>query len=206
MKNKNMLLIACILLIVSVAVLGCTPTERPVPETTPNQQDMNNRTTTDNNVPSTDRMVPGDNRMLTDDRMTPNNNNMNMDTRMETDNTLDTNDGMTGDLAARADKIASEITKHNEVRSATVVITENTALVGVNLTSGTKGELNTEIKKQIEDTVKKADNKIERVSVTADPDLFTRIENIAKDIGQGRPLSGFGQEVEEIIRRITPGA
>lgn len=202
MKNKNILLTVCILLIVSVVVLGCNPAQRPAPETTPNQQNM------DNNLPSADRMVPGDNRMLTDDRMNPNNNNnnMNMDTRMAPNDTQGTNDGMTGDLASRADRIANEVTKHNEVRSATVVITENTALVGVNLTSGTKGELNTEIKRQIEDAVKKADNGIERVSVTADPDLFTRIENIAKDIGQGRPLSGFGQEVEEIIRRITPGA
>lgn len=204
MKNKNILLTVCILLIVSVVVLGCNPAQRPAPETTPNQQNM------DNNLPSADRMVPGDNRMLTDDRMNPNNNNnnnnMNMDTRMAPNDTQGTNDGMTGDLASRADRIANEVTKHNEVRSATVVITENTALVGVNLTSGTKGELNAEIKRQIEDAVKKADNGIERVSVTADPDLFTRIENIAKDIGQGRPLSGFGQEVEEIIRRITPGA
>jgi len=188
------------MLLVSVFALGCSPAERPVPETTPNQQNINNnnRTTTDNNLPDSNRIVPGDNRMLTDDRL-------DADTR-ERDTTLDPNDRMTGDLNDRADRIEDEVTKLEEVKSATVIITENTALVGINLTSGTKGDLNTEIKKQVEDAVEKADKDIDRVSVTADPDLFTRIENIARDIGQGRPLSGFGQEVEEIIRRITPGA
>lgn len=58
----------------------------------------------------------------------------------------------------------------------------------------------------MEDAVRNADRDITRVSVSADPDIFTRIDNIARDIGRGRPLSGFGDEIEEIIRRITPGA
>jgi len=109
------------------------------------------------------------------------------------------------DLNIRADRIVNEVVKINEVRSATVVISERTALVGVNLTDTTKGEINTEIKRQIEEAVRNADPQITRVSVTADPDLFKRIENIARETGRGRPLSGFGREIEELVRRITPG-
>ena len=109
------------------------------------------------------------------------------------------------DLNTRADRIVTEVAKMEEVRSATVVISENTALVGVNLTDTTKGEMNTEIKRQIEESVRRTDPQITRVSVTADPDIFKRIENIARETGRGRPLSGFGREIEELVRRITPG-
>ncbi len=109
------------------------------------------------------------------------------------------------DLQARADRIVNAIVKLDEVRSATVVISETTALVGVNTTDTTKGEMNTEIKREIEETVKNTDAQITRVSVTADPDLFKRIENIARETSSGRPLSGFGREIEELVRRITPG-
>ena len=193
MKNKNILLVVSIMLMISVFAIGCTPAERPVPETTPNQQNMNNnnRTTTDNTVPRSND---------TTNNTTLDNNNMNTNDRMDQTN------GTNGDLSTRADKIENAVTKLDEVNSATVVITENTALIGINMTSGTKGSLNTEIKKKVEDAVKNADKEIDRVSVTADPDLFTRIENVAEDIASGKPLSGFGQEIEEIIRRITPGA
>jgi len=61
-----------------------------------------------------------------------------------------------------------------------------------------------DLKQKIEKTVKNTDNSIKNVSVTADPDLFTRITNMATDITKGRPISGFGKEFEEILRRITP--
>lgn len=185
MKNKRILFTTCILLLIAFIAIGCTtPAKRPVPEprTTPSNETIDrNRTTTDNKIRTTDEMLPNDNRNTMDNRM----NN---------------------DLSDRADRIKNQVSKLKDVKSATVVITERTALVGINLTSGTKGELNSKIKKDVEDTVKKADKDIERVAVTSDPDIFTRIENIGKDIGQGRPISGFATEVEEIIRRIVPGA
>jgi len=203
LKNKNILLVICIVLLVSIAAIGCRPAERPVPRTVPNQQTIDrNRTTTGTNLPNTNEVAPGN-------RMAPENNRMTTDNRIVTDNRMTTDNRTTTDnrvLSDRADKIVKEVTKLKDVKSATVVITDSTALVGINLTSGTKGNLNAQIKKEVEDAVKKADRNIARVSVTADPDLFTRIGNIARDIGQGRPISGFATEVEEIIRRITPGA
>ncbi|SCX89195.1 YhcN/YlaJ family sporulation lipoprotein [Alkaliphilus peptidifermentans] len=110
------------------------------------------------------------------------------------------------DLNIRADRIVNAVVKLEEVRSATVVITDNIALVGVSLTEDTQGEVNTEVKKKIEDVVRRTDRNIERVSVSADPDIVQRIENISTEATRGRPLSGFGREIEELIRRMTPGA
>ncbi len=191
MKNKSIILTICILLLIPL-IAGCRPAQRPEPRTTPapNQQGIDRDGVTDgNNIPGTGLGEPGDNRMPTDD------NRPIMDNRTTTDN-----------MSERADRIVREVENVNDVRRAAVVITEGTALVGIDLTSGTKGELNSQIKRDVENAVKKADRDITRVSVTADPDIFTRIKNIAGNIGEGRPLSGFSTEIKEIMRRITPGA
>lgn len=197
LKNKRIMLAICILLLVSLAVIGCRSAQRPEPRTTtpaPQEQDIDqNRVTDENNTPMTDTGETRDNRMLTDNRSVV--DDRTTDNRTTTDNMND-----------RVDRIIREVENIKDVRRSTVVITERTALVGIDLTSGTKGKLNSEIKREVEDAVKRADKDITRVNVTADPDIFTRIDNIAKDIGKGRPLSGFGTEIEEIIRRITPGA
>lgn len=118
-----------------------------------------------------------------------------------------TNRDMLGqDLTIRADNIVNEVVRLEEVRSATVVISDNLALVGVDLSPDIEGEMTTETKRKIEDVVRRTDREIDRVSVSADPEIFDSIENIVRETGRGRPLSGFGREIEDIVRRITPGA
>ena len=68
-----------------------------------------------------------------------------------------------------------------------------------------KAAFELEILEKIKKTVKDTDKSITRVYVTADPDLYKRIENIAKGISAGRPVSEFAKQISEIIKRITPG-
>jgi YhcN/YlaJ family sporulation lipoprotein len=77
-------------------------------------------------------------------------------------------------------------------------------MVGLQFNDQYKGRLTDSIKKQVEKKVKDADNRISRVVVTADPDLVSRIEEIFKEIGNGRPISGFTKELNEMINRINP--
>ncbi|MFW5648489.1 MAG: YhcN/YlaJ family sporulation lipoprotein [Candidatus Alkaliphilus sp. MAG34] len=209
MKNKNIILAVCILLLVSLAIIGCRPAQRPDPRTAPdpNQQGMDRDGISDrNNAPGTGLGEPGDNRMFTDnDRPFTDDRTMDDRTNMDNRSTMD-NRTTTGDTRDRVNRIVREVEDIRDVRRAAVVVTDRTALVGVDMTSGTKGELNSQIKQEVEDAVRRADKDITRVSVSADPDIFTRIENIARSIGDGRPLSGFSTEIEEIMRRITPGA
>lgn len=107
--------------------------------------------------------------------------------------------------SARASRIASNVAKIPEVNKATVVVYGSTALVGVDLKARVQGTLETDVKKKIEKTVKDTDKSITRVYVTADPDLYKRIDNIAKGISEGRPVSEFAKQISEIIKRITPG-
>ncbi|KHO62822.1 sporulation protein [Thermoanaerobacter sp. YS13] len=107
--------------------------------------------------------------------------------------------------SVRASKIASNVAKIPEVNKATVVVSGSTALVGVDMKARVQGTHETDVKKKIEKTIKNTDKSITRVYVTSDPDLYKRIDNIARGISAGRPVSEFAKQISEIIKRITPG-
>jgi YhcN/YlaJ family sporulation lipoprotein len=107
---------------------------------------------------------------------------------------------------ARAERIARNVAKIPEVNKATVVISGSTALVGIDMKAHVQGAHETEVKKKVEKTVRETDKAVKNVSVTADPDLYKRIDNIAKGIAAGRPLSEFTKQIAEILKRITPSA
>lgn len=110
----------------------------------------------------------------------------------------------TNTQAARANRIAAAVAKLPNVNRATVVITGNTALVGIDMKGHVEKAGITKVKKEVEKTVKSTDKAIKNVSVTADPDLYNRINSIAAEIARGKPVSGFAREISEILRRITP--
>ncbi|AKL95638.1 sporulation lipoprotein YhcN/YlaJ [Clostridium aceticum] len=218
MKKKKLLLIICIIVIAAMAFTGCRPARRPMPEeqTTPQEGVPGPGTgtpgapavpgeegiapTPGGGVPGPGQRVPGeqaDDGTVRDAR-TPE------DARTAPRNMQPAE--MEQDLMTRADRIVNEVARMEEVRSATVVIFENTALVGVTLTEDTDGEINRGIERRIEETAREADRSVERVAVTADPNMFRRIQEISREAGEGRPLSGFGREIEEMFRRIVPGA
>ncbi|WP_034868795.1 YhcN/YlaJ family sporulation lipoprotein [Clostridium lundense] len=110
----------------------------------------------------------------------------------------------TTELTQRADKIAKELTTIKGVKSANVVISEERALVGINLDKNIEGKLTDNIKNEVDKKVKSVDPKIKTVATSADVDIVQRITNVGNGIRQGKPLSEFGNEVEEIFRRIMP--
>jgi YhcN/YlaJ family sporulation lipoprotein len=104
----------------------------------------------------------------------------------------------------KAREIARDIAKEKNIESASCVVTGDTALVGLQFEEQYKGKVTDAIKRSVEKRVKKIEPSIKKVAVTADPDLLSRIKTMAKDIEDGKPLSGFTKEIEEIIRRINP--
>lgn len=115
-----------------------------------------------------------------------------------------TNTAVDSTLIARAQTIAKKVADLNEVDRASVVITGNTALLGVDVKENIQGKMTTDLKRKIEARVKNTDARIKNVAITADPDLSTRIKTMVSDIEAGRPISGFANEIQEILRRITP--
>ncbi|MCR1975129.1 YhcN/YlaJ family sporulation lipoprotein [Clostridium sporogenes] len=109
-----------------------------------------------------------------------------------------------GDLSRRSQKIADELVKIKGIERARVVISERRALVGVTIPNSAEGKITSDLKKQVDDTVKKTDKEIDTVAVSADADVYDRIAKIADGITEGRGIQEFGTEFKELFNRIIP--
>ncbi|GFN35475.1 YhcN/YlaJ family sporulation lipoprotein [Tepidimicrobium xylanilyticum] len=193
--KKNKILFFPLVLALVLITIGCT-VNRPGTQTRIGRNTTNNDLglRRNNNMLGIDRR----NTNQITDRNRINNDNLvrNMDNNM-----LDNN---INNMSTRANAIARRITNLNEVNRCSVLLSGDTAIVGVDINDNFEGKMSENLKIKIENIVKNMDNNITNVSVTADPDLFTRISNIAKDIREGRPITGFARQFQEILRRISP--
>lgn len=110
------------------------------------------------------------------------------------------------DATRLADKLAAEAKKVSGVKSATVILTGNTAVVGLDLKTGIKSADIASIKTEVARRVKAADKRIRSVQVTTDPKMIARIQSVARGIAHGKPVSSFNTEVNTILKSITPTA
>lgn len=108
------------------------------------------------------------------------------------------------DLSQRATNIAKTINKIEGVQKATIIITGDIALVGINLANDLSNEKITQIKKEAEQKALEIDKNINKAVITASPEIVDRIINITNDVGSGKPLSGLTDEISSIIKRIQP--
>lgn len=109
-----------------------------------------------------------------------------------------------GDLSRRSQKIADELVKIKGIEKARVVISERRALVGVTIPNSVEGKMTSDLKKKVDETVKKTDKEIDTVAVSADADVYDRITKIADGIKGGRGIQEFGTEFKELFNRIIP--
>lgn len=209
--KKNKLLFLTLALALIVLTLGCTAQPRN-PGGTQTRIGLDSPNNNNNNDMINRNMRENDNGLLDMDNNTDERNRtMGKDTLIDNDNDLDNNNGInrrnnnnSENNTERANRIVKKVTELNEVNRASVLVNNNTAIVGINMRNNVEGELTRNLKQKVERIVKNTDNNIENVSITADPDLFTRITNMANQIGNGQPLSGFAEQFEEILRRINP--
>lgn len=206
MRKRTWILLTVSLIIGTLVLGGCSSKDMRNPDTTPTP----NQTRTVPSptrvtppitpTPSQTRTVPTPTK-VTPKTQTPGNTNMSgTTTRPNTINKSTT----TGETGNRAKQIAKDIAQEKDIQSASCVVTGDTALVGLQFEKQYKGDVTDTIKKSVEKRIKNYEPTIKKVVVTADPDLLSRIKTMATDIGNGKPLSGFTTEIEEIIRRINP--
>jgi len=212
--KKNKIMLISLILAVVFATIGCTAQPDNLDRTqTRIGIDNNNNALRRNNRNGTDL---NDNNMgnITDDSIGRedtmernrlrnnivnnglNNNNFN--------NNLNTDMNNNGNNVELSRRIADRVEDIQGVNKAYVLISGNTAIVGVDMDNNAEGQVTRNLKQKIEKAVKRVDNDIDNVSVTADPDLLTRIQNMFEDMDKGNPIRGFTDEFQEILRRITP--
>ncbi|CCO08099.1 conserved exported hypothetical protein [Desulforamulus hydrothermalis Lam5 = DSM 18033] len=104
----------------------------------------------------------------------------------------------------QARMLAQEAAKVEGVKSAYVVVSGNMAVVGLNIDKNMEAAQTDRIKSEVGQRLKNADRQINDVRVSTDADTVTRIRNISEGIRQGRPVTDFTKQLDEIVRRMTP--
>ena len=137
------------------------------------------------------------------------NNNALNDNRLGTNpnNTNSLNGGILGNGNTESDLLARACNTVPGVNGATVVVSGDTAYVGVDVdtanTANNTGNI-AQIKKQCADKVRAADPNVKQVTVSADADFLQRIQMINQGIRRGTPVESFRNELTQMVKRITP--
>lgn len=100
------------------------------------------------------------------------------------------------------DNLESTIEQINGVRNATVVVSGNTAYVGITLDNNTTNTTN--IKNNVAQQIRSTNRAIATVYVSTDAGFINRLRNVGNGIRGGRPLSGFTTDLNNMVQRMTP--
>jgi spore cortex protein len=101
-----------------------------------------------------------------------------------------------------ADEVAKKVSDMPEVDTANVIVTKNNAYVAAKLNGSTN--LTSTIEDKISRKVKSVDPDIDNVYVSVNPNFFKQMNDYARDIRNGRPITGLFKEISDSIRRVFP--
>jgi len=105
---------------------------------------------------------------------------------------------------AKAEEIARACDAVPGVEDSTVVISGNTAYVGLDVEGNLEGQEAQNVERAVIQKALAQDPSIRRCVVSSDADTVSRLKNIYQGVRRGTPISTFGNELEEIGRRIAP--
>lgn len=105
-----------------------------------------------------------------------------------------------------ADEAANRVAQLDEVKSATVLVTDRNAYVAAVLSNNSNAELTPELEKRIASEIRSADQEIQNVYVSVNPDFVKRINEYGGKINEGQPVEGLFEEFTETVRRVFPNA
>ena len=107
------------------------------------------------------------------------------------------------DWLKNAGSVEQKINLLSEIESSRVVVTGNTALVGVTFTDAYQGETTERIREMVAGAVREADPTIQTVAVTSEKEDVDKINDIADRMAKGTPESELESEIDTIVRNVT---
>lgn len=107
------------------------------------------------------------------------------------------------DWSGSAAQVEQQIGQISEVSEARVVVTGDTALVGVTFDQAYQGEMTERIREMIAAEVMKADPEITTVAVTADREDADKVRALADRVIAGERMDDLKEEISEIVRNAT---
>ena len=191
-KKKFFVLSAALLVVSCLFLTGCS-----------SEQNRQNTPSDNNQTPSTQNSTnisPNNNGMNSDMNGTTNMNGANGTGNTTRMGTVDNNS-----LHQRAEKIADAVVDDiDAVKDARVIISDKMAYVSVSITETAGADTAKTLKEEVGQVVKKTDTAIEDVYVMEDADTFTRMKEMVDDIADGKPVSGFIEELDNMFTRVMP--
>lgn len=186
--------VVSLMLIVTVFAIGCTPSQRPVPEKYGTRYYYDNRYTPRlggygygyRDYYKPDRMYGYYYKDLTREDLTFDNIPTRLD-RYGINNTT---------LRNRLENAVERIAR---VRDATVIKKGDTCYVGIDATPGTNIENVAALRTEVANKLRQVDPTIKRVYVTLDKDRVSRLRTYARDIDLGRPIRNVLRNIEDLF-------
>lgn len=98
----------------------------------------------------------------------------------------------------QAERIANRVATLKNVEDASVIVTDDNVIVGVE----TKDQADRDLRQNIRNTVRTMVDDNKDVHVTLDPDLFDRIQTVDDDLQEGRAMNEVQADIEGILEDI----
>lgn len=137
-----------------------------------------------------------------DDTDTNDDANEEMDNEDNKDEDMTDGDMTDEDMDMNNESLANSIVEMDGINDATVVTMDEIALVGVDFNGEDK--ISDDMKKDIESKIKEKSDKISKVYISNEPDMYDRINTISNDVRNGNPIDDFSDDISEMIENITP--
>ncbi len=102
-----------------------------------------------------------------------------------------------------ANRSAAEANKVAGVNKATAVITGKNMYIGLDLNAKLGKDKVAAVEKTVLSQVKKMEPSY-TIIVTSDVDTVTRIKEVSQGVAQGKPISSFSKELQDINTRTKP--
>ena len=107
------------------------------------------------------------------------------------------------DWMTNADTIENRIGQISEIAECRIVVSGNTALVGVRFTPQYKGEMTERIREMVAAEIMAVDPSVTTVAVTAYEEDVNAVYDLADRVLAGRSVDELKQEINEIVRNAT---
>lgn len=103
-----------------------------------------------------------------------------------------------------AENIASALVGKHNIRRANVFVVGQTAYVAVDIPETAQRNLTDQIKTSVANEARRVDPNLQRVFVSADPDVYQRFQGFNNDLQAGHPIQGIYNRFTELIQRVFP--
>lgn len=107
------------------------------------------------------------------------------------------------DWHANAETVENRVGQISEISECRILVSGDTALVGVKFTPQYQGEMTERIRDMIAGQVKAADPMLQTVAVTANADDVARIFEMSDAVKSGQSVDELDSDIDSIVRNAT---